>query len=46
MPSAWITHAKKVFEDMKKKDPKAKYSDALKKAAASYKPAASKGKMK
>lgn len=37
MPSAWITHAKKVYADMKKKDPKAKYSDALKEAAKSFK---------
>ena len=37
MPNAWITHAKKVFADMKKKDPKAKYSDALKAAAKTYK---------
>jgi len=32
-----MTHVKKVFEEMKKKDPKAKYSDALKKAATTYK---------
>ena len=37
MPSAWITHAKKTFEEMKKKDPKATYSAALKKAASTYK---------
>jgi hypothetical protein len=37
MPSAWITHAVSVFKDMKKKNPKAKYSDALKVAAKSYK---------
>jgi hypothetical protein len=37
MPSAWITHAKKTFEEMKKKDPKATYSAALKKAATTYK---------
>jgi hypothetical protein len=35
--SAWITHAKKVFAEMKKKDPKAKYSDALKEAKKTYK---------
>jgi len=40
MPSAWITHAKKTFEEMKKKDPKATYSAALKKAATTYKKSA------
>jgi hypothetical protein len=37
MPSAWITHAKATFAEMKKKDPKATYSAALKKAASTYK---------
>ena len=37
MPSAWITHAKKTFEEMKKKNPKATYSDALKKASTTFK---------
>jgi hypothetical protein len=37
MPSAWITHAQKTFAEMKKKDPKATYSSALKKAATTYK---------
>jgi hypothetical protein len=37
MPSAWITHAKATFAMMKKKDSKAKYSDALKAAAKTYK---------
>jgi hypothetical protein len=46
MPSAWITHAKKTFEEMKKKDPKAKYSDALKKAASTYKKMATADSMK
>jgi len=37
MPSAWITHAKSVYAMMKKKDSSAKYSDALKAAAKTYK---------
>lgn len=37
MPSAWITHAKSVYATMKKADPKAKYSDALKAAAKTFK---------
>jgi len=35
--SAWIMHVKKVYADMKKKSPSAKYSDALKEAKKSYK---------
>jgi hypothetical protein len=30
-------HAKKTFEEMKKKDPKATYTDALKKASSTFK---------
>jgi hypothetical protein len=37
MPSAWITHAKSVYATMKKKNPSAKYSDALKEAKKTYK---------
>lgn len=37
MANPWLTHAKKVYADMKKKNPKVKYSDALKEAKKSYK---------
>lgn len=35
--SAWIDHAKKTFAEMKKKNPKATYSEALKAAAKTFK---------
>ena len=39
MPGAmsWIEHAKKTYADMKKKNPKATYSDALKAASKTFK---------
>jgi len=36
-PTAWNLHSMKVYKDMKKKDKDVKFSDALKKAKASYK---------
>ena len=35
--SSWNKHVMKVFKEMKKKDKNAKFGDALKKAASSYK---------
>ena len=39
MPSAWVAHVKKYYSDRRKKDPKYKYSSAMKDARASYKKA-------
>jgi len=36
-PTAWNIHSMKVYKDMKKKDKDVKFSDALKKAKATYK---------
>ncbi len=36
-PSAWNLHTMKIYKDMKKKNKDVKFSDALKKAAVSYK---------
>jgi hypothetical protein len=33
----WLTHAKKVYATMKKKNPNVSYSDALKEAKKTYK---------
>ncbi len=37
-PTAWNIHSMKVYKEMKKKDKDIKFSDALKKAKATYKP--------
>ena len=37
MPSAWVAHVKKFYQDRKKKDSSYKYSSAMKDARASYK---------
>ena len=37
MPSAWVAHVKSFYQAQRKKDPKYKYSSAMKDARASYK---------
>lgn len=37
-PTAWNIHSMKVYKEMKKKDKNIKFSDALKKAKATYIP--------
>jgi hypothetical protein len=37
MPNAWLSHVKKVYADMKKKNPKVKLGDAMKEAKKTYK---------
>ena len=39
MPSAWVAHVKKYYSGRRKKDPKYKYSSAMKDARATYKKA-------
>jgi len=37
MPTAWMELVKKTYAEMKKKNPKASYTDAMKAAKAKYK---------
>ena len=46
MPSAWITHVKKVYAAKKKKNAAYKYSQAMKDAKSTYKKAATKAPAK
>ena len=46
MPSAWITHVKKVYAAKKKKNPAYKYSQAMKDGKATYKRTAAKAPAK